>query len=101
VERAHDIGICEVLECDESFLTALLRGDHDLLGAVPADDFVIVDVLSGQVASRDELLAAISSGQLRFAEMGGMPENGRSGVATPPRWWSGGPPWSCATGKTR
>lgn len=58
-----------MLDCDESFFAALLRADHELLGAVLADDFVIVDVLGGQVVSRDELLAAISSGQLRFAEI--------------------------------
>jgi hypothetical protein len=33
------------------------------------DDFVIIDVLSGQVAHRKELLGAISSGQLRFTEV--------------------------------
>ena len=69
MESARDIGICEVLACDESFFTALLAADHDLLGAILADDFVIADVLSGQVARRDELLGAIRSGQLRFAEV--------------------------------
>lgn len=69
MKSAHDISLSEVLECDESFFTALLCADHDLLGAVLADDFVIVDVLSGQAVSRGELLAAISSGQLRFAEV--------------------------------
>ena len=31
--------------------------------------FVIIDVLSGQVARREDLLGAISSGQLRFTEV--------------------------------
>jgi len=69
VESVHDIDTREVLACDESFFTALLAADHDLLGTILADDFVIIDVLSGQVARRDELLGAISSGQLRFAEV--------------------------------
>jgi ketosteroid isomerase-like protein/GNAT superfamily N-acetyltransferase len=69
VESAHDIDIREVLACDESFFTALLAADHDLLGTILADDFVIIDVLSGQVARREELLGAISSGQLRFTEV--------------------------------
>jgi len=69
VESAHDIDTGEILACDESFFAALLAADHDLLGTILADDFVIIDVLSGQVALRDELLGAISSGQLRFAEV--------------------------------
>jgi ketosteroid isomerase-like protein/GNAT superfamily N-acetyltransferase len=69
VESARDIDTGEILACDESFFAALLAADHDLLGTILADDFVIIDVLSGQVALRDELLGAISSGQLRFAEV--------------------------------
>jgi GNAT superfamily N-acetyltransferase len=69
VGSAHDSDIREVLACDESFFTALLAADHDLLGAILAGDFVIIDVLGGQVARREELLSAISSGQLRFAEV--------------------------------
>jgi ketosteroid isomerase-like protein len=69
VESAHDTGTREVLACDESFFAALLAADHDLLGTILADDFVIIDVLSGQVARREELLGAIGSGQLRFTEV--------------------------------
>jgi ketosteroid isomerase-like protein/GNAT superfamily N-acetyltransferase len=69
VESAHDISTDEILACDESFFTALLAADHKLLAAILADDFLIIDVLSGQVTHRDELLGAISSGQLRFAEV--------------------------------
>jgi RNA polymerase sigma-70 factor (ECF subfamily) len=47
----------------------LLAADHDRLGRILADDFLIIDVLSGQVARREELLGAISSGQLRFTEV--------------------------------
>src|SRR6516164_8142429 len=69
MESADDIDTREVLACDESFFTALLAADHGLLGTMLADDFLIVDVLSGQVADREELVGAISSGQLRFAEV--------------------------------
>ncbi len=69
MESGQDIGTCEVLACDESFFAALLAADHELLGTILADDFLIIDVLSGQVARREELLGAISSGQLRFAEV--------------------------------
>jgi GNAT superfamily N-acetyltransferase len=47
----------------------LLAADHELLGTILAGDFLIIDVLSGQVARREELLGAISSGQLRLAEV--------------------------------
>jgi ribosomal protein S18 acetylase RimI-like enzyme/ketosteroid isomerase-like protein len=69
VESAHGISTDEVLACDESFFTALLAADIELLGTILADDFLIIDVLGGQVARRDELLGAIDSGQLRFAEV--------------------------------
>ena len=69
MESEHEIDTREVLACDESFFTALLGADHDLLGAILADDFLIIDVLSGQVARREELLGAIRSGQLRFTEV--------------------------------
>src|SRR5919108_3422064 len=69
MEPAPDIGTREVLACDESFFTALLAADHELLGTILVGDFLIVDVLSGQVARREDLLGAISSGQLRFAEV--------------------------------
>jgi ribosomal protein S18 acetylase RimI-like enzyme len=74
VKSAEEIGIREVLECDESFFTALLAADHELLGTLLADDFLIIDVLSGQVGHRKELLGAISSGQLRFADVTRHPE---------------------------
>jgi len=64
----------EVLGCDESFFSALLAADHELLGTILADDFLIIDVLSGQVAHREELLGAISSGQLRFAKVSRLAE---------------------------
>ena len=69
MESAPDIDTREVVACDEAFFAALLAADHDLLGTILADDFVIIDVLSGQVARRDELLGAVSSGQLRFTEV--------------------------------
>jgi ribosomal protein S18 acetylase RimI-like enzyme len=74
VKSAQVIGTSEVLACDESFFTALLAADHELLGTILADDFLIIDVLSGQVGHREELLGAISSGQLRFAEVTRHPE---------------------------
>ena len=69
MKSAQEIDTREVLACDESFFTALLAADHELLGTILAGDFLIIDVLSGQVGRREELLDAISSGQLRFTEV--------------------------------
>jgi ribosomal protein S18 acetylase RimI-like enzyme/ketosteroid isomerase-like protein len=69
VESAHGFDIREILACDESFFAALLAADHELLGTILSGDFLIIDVLSGRVAHRDEWLGAISSGLLRFAEV--------------------------------
>jgi GNAT superfamily N-acetyltransferase len=69
VESAYDIDTREVVACDEAFFAALLAADPGLLGTILAGDFLIVDVLSGQVARREELLDAIRSGQLRFTEV--------------------------------
>jgi GNAT superfamily N-acetyltransferase/ketosteroid isomerase-like protein len=69
VESAQDIEAREVLACDESFFNALLAADYESLGTILTDDFLIVDVMSGQVAQREELLSLIGSGELRFAEV--------------------------------
>ena len=69
MKSAQEIDTREVLACDESFFTALLAADHELLGTILAGDFLIIDVLSGQVGRREELLDAISLGQLRFTEV--------------------------------
>jgi ketosteroid isomerase-like protein len=58
-----------IASADEAFFGALLAADMAGLQAVLADDFVIVDVMSGRVTGRDEFLGAIGSGILRFAEV--------------------------------
>jgi ketosteroid isomerase-like protein len=58
-----------IAAADETFFAALLSADMAALEAVLADDFVIVDVMSGWVTGREEFLAAIGSGMLRFAEV--------------------------------
>src|SRR6516164_4591545 len=58
-----------IATADEAFFGALLSADTGSLEAVLADDFVIVDVMSGRVTSREEFLAAMGSGMLRFAEV--------------------------------
>jgi ketosteroid isomerase-like protein len=58
-----------IAAADEAFFSALLSADMGSLEAVLADDFVIVDVMSGGVTGREEFLSAIGSGMVRFAEV--------------------------------
>ncbi len=53
-------------ESDRAFFGALLGPDTDALESMLADDFLIVDVSSGGLHSRDALLAAIRDGQVSF-----------------------------------
>ena len=97
MESAHEINTREVLACDESFFAALLAADHDLLGTILAGDFLIIDVLSGQVARREDLLGAISSGQLRFTEVTRYAEERSVSLRAPAAVVAGRTGWSCAT----
>lgn len=56
----------DVLAADNPFFEALLAGDVDTLRDVLDDDFLIVDVMAGQVTGREDLLAAVGSGQVQF-----------------------------------
>jgi ketosteroid isomerase-like protein len=69
MDFAQDTRTGQVLACEESFFSALLAADHQTLATILADDFVIVDVMSGQAARREDLLGAISSGELQFADV--------------------------------
>ena len=69
MDSAQDTRTGEVLACEESFFSALLAADHQMLATILADDFVIVDVMSGQAAPREDLLGAIGSGELQFADV--------------------------------
>jgi ketosteroid isomerase-like protein len=69
MESAQDTRTREVLVCEESFFNALIAADHESLSTILADDFMIVDVVSGEAARREELIGLISSGQLQFAEV--------------------------------
>ena len=69
MDSAPDTRTGQILACEESFFSALLAADHQTLATILADDFVIVDVMSGQAARREDLLGAISSGELQFADV--------------------------------
>lgn len=82
---ATDAATAEVLRAEESFFAALLAADPGALAAILADDFLIVDVMSGQVADRAAILGAVESGALEFREVVRDPEQAsvrhRSGTA--------------------
>src|SRR5690348_10129117 len=67
MDSAQDTRTGQVRACDESFFSALLAADHQTLTTILADSFVIV--MSGQAAHREDLLDAISSGELQFADV--------------------------------
>ena len=69
METAQDTIASEVLARDEAFFDALIRADDAALDELLAEDFLIVDVMSGQVAGRDELLGLISGSELQFVEI--------------------------------
>jgi ketosteroid isomerase-like protein len=51
---------------DKQFFDALIAGDAEAVGRILADDFVLIDVMSGSEIMRSDFLAAIGSGQIKF-----------------------------------
>jgi len=62
-QAAADI---EVRAAEEAFFAGLLAGDATALEQVLAEDFVLVDVLNGDVVPRIGLLEALRAGDLAF-----------------------------------
>jgi ketosteroid isomerase-like protein len=54
------------LAAERHFFNALLEADVQRLDRLLADDFVLIDVLSGGENSKTALLAAVGAGQVRF-----------------------------------
>ncbi|MEP6573179.1 MAG: nuclear transport factor 2 family protein [Gemmatimonadota bacterium] len=59
----------EVLASEQRFFTGLLEADLEALDSVLTSDFLLVDVFSGSIISREALLAVVGSRQLRFTSM--------------------------------
>ena len=51
---------------DSSFFTALVGADVAALEQILADDFILVDIMSGGEVDKRSLIAVIESGQLSF-----------------------------------
>jgi hypothetical protein len=58
---------------EESFFSTLLAADRQMLPTKPANDFVIIDIMSGQAARREITPAAMPAG---IAQMPGCPGSG-------------------------
>ena len=56
----------ESLAAEDRFFDALLEGDTEVLDQVLADDFILIDVMTGSEIPKPSLLAVIGAGQLRF-----------------------------------
>jgi len=52
---------------EQDFFTALIEADVERLSEVLADDFLLIDVMSGSEVARSSLLELVGAGQLRFA----------------------------------
>ena len=53
-------------EADRQFFTSLLEANVEALERLLADDFILIDVMSGSEITKSSLLAVIESGQLKF-----------------------------------
>ena len=62
----HMPGPTDPLASDREFYAALLAGDAATLDALLADDFLLIEVMSGSEVPRDMLLEVVAAGQLRF-----------------------------------
>jgi ketosteroid isomerase-like protein len=51
---------------EQEFFTALTEANADALNAVLADDFMLIDVMSGSEIPKSALLDVMTSGQLKF-----------------------------------
>jgi len=59
-------GNVDALAADRQFFGLLLDNDVAKLAALLADDFTLIDVMSGSEVDKAALLAVLGSGQLKF-----------------------------------
>lgn len=63
-----------LLNRDEEFFAALVAADVAQLEGILAADFLIVDISSGSVFTRDEMLDAVRTGAVRFPAVESFPD---------------------------
>lgn len=54
---------------EQEFLTALIEADADALAKLLADDFLLIDVMTGSEVSKAALLEVVVARQLQFDEI--------------------------------
>src|SRR2546429_54273 len=60
-------------QLDQDFFDVLTAGDAGRLGELLTDDFLIVDINSGSVATKADLVGAVTSGALTFPAIEALP----------------------------
>ena len=56
----------DTLATERAFFSALISANLDSLDSLLADDFILIDVLSGSEITKPMLLAALGSSQVKF-----------------------------------
>ncbi len=56
----------DVLAAERQFFASLIAADGPALERLLADDFVLIDVMRGAEISKQDLVAALGAGQVRF-----------------------------------
>jgi ketosteroid isomerase-like protein len=75
----HEADLVEkIVRLDRSFFTMLIEANVEALGQLLADDFTIIDILSGSIAGKAPLLAAVSSGQVKFTSVDALESTART-----------------------
>jgi ketosteroid isomerase-like protein len=54
------------LAAEQQFFSSLIAGDVGALDRILADDFLLIDVMTGSEVKKPDLLAVVGSGQLKF-----------------------------------
>ena len=58
--------LSDPLAAEQQFFSSLIRGDVGALDRILADDFLLIDVMTGSEVKKRDLLAVLGSGQLKF-----------------------------------
>lgn len=74
INNANTDDRAALLNHDRRFFDALVAGDTASLGDLLADDFILVAIDSGSVATRNDLLDLVSAGTLQFPAIQSFPD---------------------------
>jgi hypothetical protein len=65
--NGHSMSVeSDVLAAERQFFASLIAADGPALERLLADDFVLIEVMRGGEVSRQDLVAALGAGQVRF-----------------------------------